>query len=181
MLTFTEVKDIINNPNYLKQREKAIKKMDINTIDAPLTELIKDFIKLPYCFTLQSCYGHFLHSNQNDPNNVCLLQFSDNITTVEYRIGYIALCIQESEIGKILINDLISIEAIDPEFIQFGCAEWFWKCQVNSFALQIEPRRYMTKDRVNIDYHEALHIEKIKNMVFDELKEVIHKKAEIEA
>ncbi len=42
-------------------------------------------------------------------------------------------------------HDLRQIPAIDPEYIQFGCAEWFWEAQVNSYALQVEPMRHMTK------------------------------------
>ena len=56
--------------------------------------------------------------------------------------------------------------------MQLGCAEWFWKRQVNSFVLQVEPKRYKTKDRVS-SYKEALHIEKIRNTVFMELKKTI--------
>ena len=102
----------------------------------------------------------------------------DSITIVEYRIAYIALCIQNSDLGRILFDDLRKIPAIDPEYIQFGCAEWFWKKQVNSYALQIEPERYMTKDRISVNYQEALHIEEIRNEFFSELKKVIQKMAE---
>jgi len=74
-----------------------------------------------------------------------------------------------------LFNDLGKIPAIDPEYIQFGCAEWFWKRQVNSYVLQVEPKRYMTEDRVSVNYQEALHIEKIRNTVFSELGNLIQK------
>jgi len=32
-------------------------------IDGPIIGLINGFNKLPYCFTLQSCYEHFVYKN----------------------------------------------------------------------------------------------------------------------
>ena len=58
---------------------------------------------------------------------------------------------------------MTKVPLIEPEYIQFGCAEWFWEQQVNSFVLQVEPKRFMDKDRLNIDYKEALYVEKIRN------------------
>ena len=174
--TFTELKLFINNPRYQEQREKSLSRLDINTIDAPIIEIVKGFEKLPFCFTLQSCYGHFVYNNQKNPKNVEPLPrvLGDNISSVEYRIAYIALCIQNSDSGRKLLQDLKEIQEIDPEYVQLGCAEWFWKKQVNSYILQVEPERYKTKDRVTIGFQEALHIEKIRNQVFRELKKIIH-------
>jgi len=174
--TFTELKDFVDNPHYYKQRQDYLNRLDINTIDSPVIEIVSGFAKLPYCFTLQSCYGHFLHKNQKNPKNIEPLAILDGIARVEYRIAYIALCIQNSDSGKILFYDLKKIPVIDPEYIQFGCAEWFWKRHVNSYALQIEPERYKTKDRISIGFQEALHIEKIRNRVFKELKKIVQKK-----
>jgi len=127
METFTELKDFANNPHYHKQRQEALNKIDIDTIDTPIIPIIEGFSKLPYCFTLQSCYGHFLHQHQKNPKNIEPLPISESITRVEYRITYIALCLQNSESGRRLFHDLSKIPEIDPEYIQFGCAEWFWK------------------------------------------------------
>ena len=180
METFTELKHFIDNPLYQKQREKALSGLDINTIDAPVIEIINGFAKLPYCFTLQSCYGHFVHNNQKNPKNVEPLSGSDNISSIEYRIAYIALCIQNSDYGRILLHDLRAIPSIYPDYVQFGCAEWFWKRQVNSYTLQVEPKRYKTKDSVSISFQEALHVEKIRNEVFMELKKMIQKRTKEE-
>jgi len=173
METFTEFKPLVDHSLYQVQREKSLSGLDINTIDTPIIEIIISFAKLPFCFTLQSCYGHFVYKNQKNPKNVEPLQGSDDISNVVYRIAYIALCIQNDDRGKILLEKLSNIPSIDPEYVQFGCAEWFWKKQVNSYALQVEPKRYKTKDRVSISYKEALHIEKIRNTVFTELKNEI--------
>ena len=177
METFTTLKKFVNNPGYQKQRQKSLDRLDIDTVDAPLIEIVNGFAKLPYCFTLQSCYGHFLYNNKQNPKNIEPLPISDSITSVEYRIAYIALCIQNNDSGRILFQDLRKIPAIDPEYIQFGCAEWFWKRQVNSYALQVEPKRYMTKDSVSVNYQEALHLEKIRNKFFSELKKIIQKRS----
>jgi hypothetical protein len=175
--TFSELKSLIHNPRYHEQRRAFVDKLDMSTIDAPIVELIGSLSKLRYCFTLQSCYGHFLHERQRDPNNIELLPITETITVVDYRIAYIALCLQESESGRKLFDDLSKIPAIDPEYIQFGCAEWFWKRQVNSYALQVEPHRHMTKDKISVAYQEALHIEKIRGQFFRALKGVVQKRS----
>lgn len=178
METFTELRDFVDNPHYPEQRQAHLGKLNINGIDAPIAEIVSGFAELPCCFTLQSCYGHFLHSNQKNPHNIEPLPISDNITRVEYRIAYIALCIENSTPGRALFQNLRQIPAIDPEYIQFGCAEWFWRRQVNSYALQVEPKRHITKDRATVDYQEALYIEKIRNKFFAQFKELLRKQLE---
>jgi len=173
METFTEIKPLVDNSLYQVQREKSLNGLDINNIDAPIIEIINSFAKFSFCYTLQSCYGHFVYKNQKNPKSIEPLPDLDDISNVVYRIAYIALCIQKDDRGKILLQKLSNIPSIDPEYVQFGCAEWFWKKQVNSYALQVEPKRYKTKDRVSISYKEALHIEKIRNKVFMELKKII--------
>ena len=171
--TFTALKDFVDNPDFHVQRKKYLGKLDINTIDAPVVDIIRGFARLPYCFTLQSCYGHFLYSSQKNSYNIEHLPISDSIDGTEYRIAYIAICLDNNDLGRALFRDLSEIPKIDPEYIQFGCAEWFWVRQVNSYALQVEPKRYMAKDKITINYQEALHIQKIRNEFFEELKEIV--------
>ena len=180
METFTGLKPFVDNPHYDEQRRACSDKLelDIAAIDAPIIEIVRGFARLPYCFTLQSCYGHFLYAGQKNPNNTQPMPKTDGITDVEYRIGYVALCIEDSLPGRELFDALGSLTAIDPEYVQFGCAVWFWKRQVNSYALQVEPERYMTKDRATVSYQEALHIEGIRNQFFDELNTIIQGKTE---
>jgi len=175
--TFTALKDFVNDPLFSQKREKSTSKLEISSIDAPIIDIISGFSKLPYCFTLQSCYGHFLYDHQKNPRSTEPLPVSDHIENVEYRIAYLALCIQNSKMGRELFHDLAKIPAIDPEYIQFGCAGWFWKRQVNSFALQVEPQRYMTKDKAIVPYQEALHIEKIRDEFFCALKGIVQKRS----
>ncbi|UCC60554.1 MAG: hypothetical protein JSV02_01640, partial [Dehalococcoidia bacterium] len=121
----------------------------------------------------QSCYGHFTYAGRKDIINIEPLPISGNIKRVEYRIAYIAMCVQNSDIGRALLDDLSDIPAIDPAYIQFGCAEWFWETYPNSYVLQVEPDIYNTKDRVSVDYKEALHIEKIRNKFYGVLNKLI--------
>ncbi len=173
METFTKLKDFVDNPHYQEQRRTYLAQLNIKAIDAPIVEIVSGFAKLPYCFTLQSCYGHFISSHQKDPHNIEPLPISDSLDKVQYRIAYIALCIENSDLGRALFQDLRQIPAIDPEYIQFGCATWFWNRQVNSYALQVEPRQHMTKDKATVDYKQALHIEKVRNEFFAQLKKML--------
>jgi hypothetical protein len=173
--TFTELKELVENPYYQEQRQRSLAGLTDVIIDAPIIDLIKGFNELPYCFTLQSCYGHFLYIGQKDPNNLDPLPIANTIARVEYRIAYIAFCIDNSESGRSLFNDLKETAAVDPENIQFCCAKWFWKKQVNSYALQVEPDKFKLKDKAILDYKEALKIESIRNKFFFELKKLLHK------
>ncbi len=173
METFTEPKELVENLHYQDQRQKSLAGLSDGMIDVPIIELVNVFNKLPYCFTLQSCYGHFIYSGQNDSHNLESLPITDTIARVEYRIAYIAFCIENSASGRGLFEDLKGITAINPENIQFCCAEWFWNRQVNSYALQVEPDRFKDKDKAILDYREALHIEKIRNEFFVRLRELL--------
>ena len=130
---------------------------------------------------MQSCYGHFLHNTQKALHNIEPLQISDSIKDVEYRIAYLALCIENSDMGKTLFQGLREIPRIDPDYIQFGCADWFWQKQVNSYALQVEPQNQMYKDIAIVDYQEALYIEKIRNGFFIQIKNLLQKHIDMNA
>ena len=181
METYTEPKELVENPHYHSQRRKSLCGLTDDMIDAPIIEIVNGFNKLPYCFTLQSCYGHFVHNSQKNPHNLAFLPIKDSLDRVEYRIAYIAFCIENSASGRGLIEALKEITAIDPENVQFCCAEWFWKRQVNSYALQVEPERFKRKDKAILDYREALHIEKIRNEFFVRLKELLKKQGKDES
>jgi len=170
--TFTESKKLVKNLRYQEQRQESLASLTDSIIDIPLIELIKDINNLPYCFTLQCCYGHFIYNSQNDTHNFDPLPNTDKIDRVEYRIAYISFCIEDSASGRSLIEDLNRITDIDPDNIQFCSADWFWERQVNSYSLQVEPDRFKDKDKVILDYREALHIEKIRNEFFVQLKEL---------
>ena len=98
---------------------------------------------------------------------------TNTIARVEYKIAYIAFCVENSHLGRELFESFKEITAIDQENVQFCCAEWFWKRQINSYALQVEPDRFKRKDTAILDFEEALHIEKIRNEFFDQLYKLL--------
>ncbi|MFC1824364.1 hypothetical protein ACFL9T_16770 [Thermodesulfobacteriota bacterium] len=173
METFTKLKPFVDNPHYDHQRRRCLETLDLKTLDPPILKIVRGFLNLPYCFTLQSCFGHFLFNRQQDPMNIEPLPASDSITTVEYKIAYIALCIENCNPGKDFFQDLKKVPMINPEYIQFGCADWFWERQANSYALQVEPERNSTEDRIRLNYQEALEIEKVRNRFFAEINDLL--------
>ncbi len=177
METFIEPKELVENPNYQEQRQKSLAGLTDDMIDTPIIEIINAFNKLPYCFTLQCCYGHFLYDGQKDAHNLYPLPITNTLSRVEYKIAYIAFCLENSFMGRSLFKALKQIPFVNPENIQFCSAEWFWERQVNSYALQVEPERFKDRDKVILDYKEALNIEKTRNTFFIQLKELLSKAA----
>ena len=175
METFTEIKELVINPDFNEQRKIVLRNINYNKIDIPIIGLIKNMLKLDYCFTLQSCYGHFLYPGENNQYNTNPLPIINNNLSIDYRIAYVAICIKDNREGEIFLNNLAKLTLIEPEYVQLGCAEWFWERQINSFVLQVEPKRFNYKDRVAVDYKEALCIEKVRNRFFIRLNEVIEK------
>ncbi len=176
METFTELKEFVENPHYQLQKQKTLGNFTDDMIDMPIIDIINGFNKLSYCFTLQSCYGHFVYKGQKNLHNLEPLPVKDTITNVEYRIAYIAFCIENSASGRKLFEALKEITAIDPENVQFCCPEWFWERQVNSYALQVEPDKFKRKDKAMLDYKEALYIEKVRNEFFILLDKFLRRK-----
>ena len=173
METFAEPKELVENPQYFEQRQKSLSGLIDDKIDAPIVEIINGFNERPYCFTIQCCYGHFLYPGQQHPDNLKVLPVTKSVDRVDYRIAYVAFCIENSVPGKTLFEALRDIALIDPDYIQFCSAEWFWRRQVNSYALQVEPDRFKHKDQVVLDYREALNIEKIRNEFFVQLGDLL--------
>lgn len=173
METYTGLKELVENPHYQEQKQKILNGITYETIDLPIVDLVKGFNKLPFCFTLQSCYGHFLYKGQRDIYNLQPLPEMNATARVEYRIAYLALCIEHSPGGKELFESLNAVTDIDPENVQFFCAEWFWERQVNSYALQVEPDRFKHEDEAALEYQEALYIEEVRREFFARLFELL--------
>jgi hypothetical protein len=69
------------------------------------------------------------------------------LAKVEYRIAYIAFCLENSDAGRTLFEALKGITAIDPD-------------------------RFKDEDTATIDGEEALYIEKIRNEFFAGIEEL---------
>lgn len=174
METYTEAKPLQDNPNFARQRQKSLAGLDDSQLDRPIVDAVKALNSLPHCFTLQCCFGHFVYPGQGDPNNLERLPRMGGIESVEYRIAYVAFCVENSIAGRMLLEALKRLAALDPENVQFGCAEWFWERQVNSYVLQIEPERFEDADRAVVDYTEALRLEQTQDAFFARLREMLH-------
>jgi hypothetical protein len=176
METFIEPRELVNNPGFEKQRQRTLADLTDDMIDAPIVSVVRELNNLPFCFTLQCCYGHFVYDGRWDQHNLDPLPASEKISRVTYRIAYMAFCIDDCEAGRDLLDHLEHITTLDPENIQFCSAGWFWSRQVNSYALQVEPDRFKHKDKAVLDYKEALYIENLRNKFFPRLEKMLQDK-----
>ena len=92
---------------------------------------------------------------------------------IEYRIAYLAMCLQNNDAGRHLREDLARVVEIDPQYIQFGCGEWFWQRHPNSYALQAEPERFKDWDTATVDVAEALHLQEVRGRMFERIRGIV--------
>lgn len=174
METFSEKREFVDNPRFAKNRDEALEDLSPEKIDEPIRDIIMGLAELSCCFSLQSCCGHFVYPGAADPYNIEPLP-PEGRGEVRYRIAYLALCIENSPAGKRIRGELELLQAIDPEFVQFGSPGWFWRRQPNTYAIQVEPERFMTKDEAVVDYEEALHLEKVRDLLFGNLRDMLER------
>lgn len=180
MQTYTEPKELIENPGFRDQRRVSLAGLNDGMIDAPIVTIVKAFNRLPYAFTIQCCYGHFLYTGQRNPHNLEPLPVMEGTAQVEYRIAYLAFCIENSDSGRWLLQVLQDLTFLDQDNIQLGSAEWFWERQVNSYALQVEPERYKHQDRAILEYAEATRIEATRKAFFSALEQVLREQGQFD-
>lgn len=173
METFTAPRQFVQHPNFLQDRGESHAKLDYSAIDPPIIDIVRGFSRISFCFTLQCCWGHFLYAGNQDPLNIEPLPPLEDKEYVEYRIAYLAVCIQESIPGGQLLDRLADIASIDREYVQFGSADWFWERQVNSYALQVEPERFKDQDKCRLAYEEAVHVQNVRTMFFNQLRSLL--------
>lgn len=170
METYTTPKPFEDYPEFQSDRQLALSSLDVMLIDNPLVGLIKDLNNLPYLFTLQCCYGHFLTS---DDEEISEFDLSGSVNKVEYRLAYIAFCIENSIPGKKFAQQLKDISlTVEHGLVQFCSAQWFWDQWVNSYALQVMPQRFKDKDSTVLDLHEAGNIKQARDTFFAYLKDI---------
>jgi hypothetical protein len=164
---------MVSNPGFAQQKRRTLAGLTDAMIDAPILPVIQGLNRLPGCFTLQCCYGHFLYKGHWDPHNLDALPASGGPEKVEYRIAYVAFCLEDNDRGWALSASLKSLANIDPRNIQYGSAGWFWSRQVNSYALQVEPERFKQRDKAILDFREARYIEQVRNRFFLGLEDLL--------
>jgi hypothetical protein len=183
MQTFTAEKTLAENPDFEQQRAEAHHQLqdliEAQEIDPPLVPLLSRFMAVPHCFTIQSCYGHFVHQREPDIKNTTRLgPYAESITCVEYRLAYMAFVVRNASAGQSFLRDLRGMPALDRDYVQFGCAEWFWARQVNSYVVQIEPAWGRDKDSLEVDISVALRLEDIRDRFFDQLHDIAQRHIE---
>ncbi|MFT5697678.1 MAG: hypothetical protein ACI8ZB_000526 [Desulforhopalus sp.] len=170
METYIPPKPFVDNPRFQTDRQTVLNNLDITLVDEPLIYLINDLNNVPYLFTLQCCYGHFLTTESREILDLDLLGTSD---PVEYRLAYIAFCIENSPPGRQITQQLKNIPlSVGPSLVQFCSAQWFWDQWVNSYALQIMPQRFKDKDSTIIDCYEARKIKEVRDIFFMCMKDL---------
>jgi hypothetical protein len=170
--TWAPAHDFVDHPAFADERQKALAEFEAAEIDDPIRDIVDGLMALPHCFTLQSCYGHFVHSRQPSCEGLERLPPSDP-GPVLYRIAYLALCLESSRGGAQLRAALEDVAAADSEFVQFGSPDWFWERQINSFSLQVEPLRLAHRDSAIMDYGEALAVQAARDRFFEALRRLL--------
>jgi len=167
--TFAKARELVEDRGFVRARQKSIAELDLSSIDDPIADIVEGFGALPHCFTLQCCCGHFLCLPEQGLHSIDRIPpgFSGLAT---YRIAYIAFCLENSRRGQALLQSLAQLPAVDPDFVQFGSADWFWERWINSYALQVEPKAHMLKDEVILGAAEALQTQAARDLLFRELR-----------
>jgi len=176
--TYTEARALVAHPGYDSDRRKALEglraELEKGSIDGPTVDIVERFARLPHCYTLQSCHGHFMRRSSTEDRNTDRVGDIDSAgDRIHYRIAYIALCVQDSDRGRALLEDLRALMDIDPDYIQFGSADWFWKTCVNSYVLQVSPLKNAHQDHFDVDIEDAERIERVRDGFFDGLRDVL--------
>jgi hypothetical protein len=172
METFTKAREFVESIGYAQARQSSIAVLDIASIDDPIKDIVDGFASLPHCFTLQCCYGHFLCSPGQDPHTLEPIPCGFSGST-RYRIAYVSFCLENSLRGRALRQSLARLPQVDPDYVQFGSADWFWKRWANSYVLQVEPEAHMLKDEAILGSAEALHTQGVRDLVFRELRVIL--------
>ena len=171
METFSEARDFTEHLHYAPDRSRVLSGLRLKEIDAPIRDIVIAMGRLPQCFSLQCCYGHFVWKGQADAQNLDDLPAVDT-GPVRYRIAYLALCIERGERGAYLRERLANLCEIDEKYVQFGSPLWFWQQFPNSYALQVEPDRFAHRDEAVLEHAEALHVQSVRNEFFQGLREI---------
>jgi hypothetical protein len=172
METFTQPRQLVENAGYADERQAALEALDLTAVDESIVDIVEAFALLPYCYTLQCCAGHFVTAPGQDEHSLAPIP-SGHSGSVRYRIAYVAFCVENSEPGRALLERLSRIPAVDPAYIQFGSADWFWDQWVDSYTLQVEPAAHRFKDQVALTVGEALRTQRARDGFFEELRRVL--------
>ena len=170
MDTYTPAKSFVAHPEFQSERLAALDGLDITLVDPQLAPLIKNLNRLPYLFTLQCCHGHLFTLDSKEIADFEGYKGSDE---VEYRLAYIAFCIENSPLGRSFLEELKQIPSrLEEHTVHFGSAQWFWDHWVNSYILQVMPLRFKDQDKAVIDLPEAGRIIELRDTFFSNMRDL---------
>ena len=171
METYCSEKPLRPDPQFEQARMRALGGLAEAGIDAPIRDVIAALNRLPYCYTLQCCFGHFVAPEQPDEHNLTPVAEAGPSVGFSYRIAYVAFCIDASPDGKRFLDALRGLPSrIDQDNIQFGCAQWFWDQCANSYVLQVQPTDRADVDSLDVSREEALRIQSTRDGFWDALR-----------
>ena len=105
METFIPPRPFVPHADYRKVRRIALQGLELEigkkAIDPLLLPLVREYMSVPHCFTLQCCYGHFVREREPDMENLApLSNYTKDVGRIEYRFAYIAFCRENSPAGR---------------------------------------------------------------------------------
>ena len=170
METFIPGRPFTAHPRFEKDREMALRSLDLSAIDPSIRSLVNSINMRPELFTLQCCHGHFV---TEDGRELTITWEGNEDESFIYRFAYLAVCIADSEAGRETRERLKNLPArVDPAHVQFGSATWFWDQWPNSYVVQVMPERYKDLDKARIDCAEAREVERARDAFFVALGEL---------
>lgn len=178
METFTEARTLVRSDEFAAERQAALDSLDLSAVDRPIVDVVEAFRPITHGFTLQCCYGHFLTMPGQDEHSLSPIPLGFS-GTVHYRIAYVAFCVDAGDRGRDFLQRLSRVPEIEPAYVQFGSADWFWDQWPNSFVLQVEPAPHRFKDQAVLTAGEAMQTQRARERFFEELRRLLAAEAEL--
>jgi hypothetical protein len=175
--TYTEERPLVEDHGFRPRKDRSRAEirelLRSGAIDPLMTAIVEEISSIPCCYTIQSCGGHFIRLDvPGEHDSTSVPDSDDSGKVLRYRIAYIAFCVERSEGGRRLLDIFRAVAETDPEYIQFGCASWFWERCVNSYIVQVGPRRNASEDSFEIGLVEARRVEMARELFFEGLRRV---------
>jgi len=172
METYTKARPFVDNPDFDVQRMAALVGLGQADLDEPLRPLVAQLNQLPYLFTLQCCYGHFVQPGEPDRHTLEPPPARGRVE-LEYRIAYLALCLRDDDQGRAFLEAFRGLRDVERMLVQVGSADWFWQRQVNSYVIQVSPRKHKRQDTMTLDGKQARKIAQVRVKLWRELAEMV--------
>jgi len=178
MQTYMKARPVEDNDTFEAQRSDALAALDLSAMDEPMVSLVESLNRLPHCFTLQCCFGHFVAAGDTDTRTLAPPPPMGK-TPMEYRVAYVAICIRDDEHGRGLLDRIHELRDLDPKYIQVGSADWFWERQVNSYIIQVGPKRMRKHDAMTLDGKELRHVSHVRTQLWRRFAALVRRRRDM--